>query len=67
MGTALGLTFWGILWFFPTAGLGILALVTRPKEKVALPETKLCGHCGKYFTGNPAYCPNCGEGISGSS
>lgn len=64
IGTALGLGFWGVLWFFPTAGLGILALVTRPKEKViAVAETKLCRHCGKYYAGNPTFCPNCGSGL----
>ncbi len=23
----------------------------------------LCIHCGKYYAGNPAYCPNCGHAI----
>ena len=65
IGTALGLGFWGMIWFSPTVGLGILALVTRLRGKnVDMPESKLCQHCEKYYTGCPAHCPNCGSGIS---
>jgi hypothetical protein len=50
-------------------------LVTRPK----LPEEqgagavagvsstpRLCAHCGKYYAGDPAFCPNCGGRVKGA-
>lgn len=38
-------------------------LIKRPKsedEIVYVNTPKLCSHCGKYYEGNPIYCPNCG-------
>jgi len=63
IGTALGLGFWAMIWFFPTVGLGIIALVTRPKERPVevLEKPTLCPSCGKYYTGSPKHCPNCGQ------
>jgi hypothetical protein len=62
IGTAMGLGFWVMLWFFPMVVLGIVALVTKPKENgQALDKPNLCPHCGKYYTGSPAHCPNCGQ------
>jgi len=56
MGWAIG-TFLLLILFLP------LHLITRPrKPQVISPlETpRLCPHCGKYHTGDPAFCPNCG-------
>ena len=42
----------------------ILVLVSPKKEKtkvVTTEESKLCPHCGKYYQGNPNFCPNCGN------
>jgi uncharacterized membrane protein len=56
------------LWFLGTFLLLIVFLpiwlITRPKLPSELPTTstpQLCVHCGKYYEGNPSYCPNCGH------
>ena len=67
IGTAMGVGFWISLWFFPTVGLGIIALITCPKETVAVQvvqATTLCADCGKYYSGAPGYCPNCGARLA---
>ncbi|MEN2984184.1 MAG: hypothetical protein ABDH25_04070 [Dictyoglomaceae bacterium] len=66
IGITFGILFWFLLWFFPIAGLGIIALLTKPKDKEikVVEKPKLCPHCGKYYTGNPYYCPFCGNKIS---
>jgi hypothetical protein len=65
IGVALGVGFWLALWFFPTVGLGIIALLTKPKDRTiqVLDKPTLCPDCGKYYTGSPSYCPNCGKKI----
>lgn len=67
-GAGIGLFVWILIWFFPMAGMGIVALVTRPKEVVssgpevvAPPSASLCPHCGKYFAGQASFCPHCGN------
>ncbi|HHV80499.1 TPA: zinc ribbon domain-containing protein [bacterium] len=56
------------LWFLGTFLLLIVFLpiwlITRPKLLGELPITRspqLCPYCGKYYEGNPSYCPNCGH------
>jgi hypothetical protein len=67
IGTALGIGFWVALWFFPTAGLALIALITRPRERMQfLEKPKLCANCGKYYTGSPVHCPNCGRKLASS-
>ncbi len=63
IGMAIGIGFWGMLWFFPAVVLGIIALVTKPKgEKIQLfTQAVLCPHCGKYTSGSAKYCSNCGR------
>jgi len=65
IGTGLGVGFWLALWFFPTVGLGIIGLLTKPKDRSIhiLEKPTLCSDCGKYYTGSPMYCPNCGKKI----
>lgn len=63
IGTAFGVLFWLTLWFFPTVGLGIIALITKPKDIKIVEKAKLCPNCGKYYNGNPSFCPNCGAKI----
>jgi hypothetical protein len=66
-GVGIGLFIWILLWFFPMVGMGIIALVTRPKTAMnvqvpaALPNASLCPHCGKYFAGQSSFCPYCGK------
>lgn len=60
IGTAVGLGFWFFLWFAPTAVLGVLMLLFRPKAAVAVVQPMgLCPHCGKYHSGTPVFCPHC--------
>ncbi len=33
-------------------------------KPAALPQSKLCAHCGKYYAENPAFCPNCGKPLN---
>jgi energy-coupling factor transporter transmembrane protein EcfT len=57
-------------WFLGTLLLLIfflpLWLIVRPKrypDVVIVNKPKLCAHCGKYFDGIPAFCPNCGNSL----
>jgi hypothetical protein len=73
-GVGLGMFFWILIWFFPTVGLGVIALITKPKSmqdtKVPLPifsqppssgTASLCVDCGKYYSGTAKFCPYCGK------
>jgi hypothetical protein len=63
LGTGLGMFVWLMIWFFPIVGMGIIALVTKPREKspqFPLPDSTLCSTCGKYYTGAAHFCPHCG-------
>jgi ribosomal protein L37E len=63
-GVGIGLFFWMLVWFFPTAGMGIIALVSRPKPSIGTSSTTivtLCRQCGRYFAGQAAFCPLCGK------
>lgn len=64
IGAAIGLTMWAILWFVPVTGLGILALLIRPRSRNSsqseLAKPNLCADCGKYYVGSQNFCPNCG-------
>ena len=67
LGAGIGLFFWALIWFIPFVGMGIIALVTRPKTvsvsalQSTTPVTILCAHCGKYFAGRAKFCPLCGK------
>lgn len=57
-------------WFLGTLFLMIfflpLWLIVRPKkypDTVPADKPKLCPHCGKYYEGVPAFCPNCGNSL----
>jgi uncharacterized BrkB/YihY/UPF0761 family membrane protein len=67
IGAALGLGFWAVVWFIPTVGLAVIALLVRPRELEATvpaqaPAT-LCPECGKYFAGKQNFCPHCGKPV----
>ncbi len=58
------------LWFFGTWSLLIvflpLWLILRPQkeERIIIAHSPtMCVHCGKYYEGIPAFCPNCGAAI----
>ena len=68
LGAGIGLFFWALIWFIPFVGIGIIALVTRPKNCISvgtpIDNTSngiLCAHCGKYFAGRAKFCPLCGK------
>lgn len=63
IGTALGLGFWAFLWLVPTVGIGVIALIAKPSRNKEL-TSKLCPTCGKYYSGSPKFCPNCGAGFT---
>src|SRR6185369_6083032 len=65
-GTGIGLFVWMLIWFFPMAAMGLVAIVTKPKEIVSFSATatvppSLCPHCGKYYAGQAGFCPMCGK------
>ncbi len=63
IGTAIGVGFWLTLWFIPTVVLGVIGILVKPRDNniQAYEQSTLCPECGKYYTGVPAYCPNCGK------
>jgi len=66
IGTIFGIGFILTLWFIPTVILGIIALITKPEKISTSFKEKFTLHpdCGKYYTGSPEYCPNCGKKIT---
>lgn len=50
----------GAIWFVGIVVLGIIALISKPSRTQ---ESHLCSHCGKYYDGNPKFCPNCGQEV----
>jgi len=42
-----------------------LYLFTRPKQIKRMEILTPCKYCGKYYEGNPSYCPNCGHKVGG--
>src|SRR5436309_9993726 len=63
-GAGIGLFIWMLIWFFPMVGMGIVALVTRPKRSdlgTSTASAMLCPHCGKYYAGPASFCPICGK------
>ena len=66
VGASIGLLVWAVIWFIPFTGMGIVALVTRPKAArqsapIDNPMATLCPHCGKYYAGQASFCPFCGK------
>jgi hypothetical protein len=58
----------GITISICAAGLGLLLLLaghfgSLMAEKKHSPQasSRLCRDCGKFYIGNPAFCPNCGQ------
>lgn len=64
----------GLIVSIGSAILGTIFLIAghsmTEKEKAGsatgsgLATPKLCASCGKYYTGSPAFCPNCGKQIA---
>ena len=68
--TAMGI--WQLVEF-GSATLGIISgalllyVVTRKDKQSRTQGSHLCSHCGKYYDGNPKFCPNCGKDVERSS
>jgi membrane protease subunit (stomatin/prohibitin family) len=64
IGLGCGMAMWVGIW----AAIALPALViflVSGKAPPQIPTTsasgiKLCAKCGKYYDGNPTFCPNCG-------
>ena len=54
----------GFLAGFLLGPIGIFIAFVLPK-KGEKGKNKLCPYCGKYYQGNPNYCPNCGNKLKG--
>jgi hypothetical protein len=63
--SALNIGFWGMVWFVPTVGLGVIGLLLRPRTQIAsgLPSLPvMCPECGKYHPTTERFCPHCEPG-----
>jgi hypothetical protein len=58
-GAGIGLFFWAMIWFIPFVGMGIIALITRPKTSARV-DTAFCGNCGANVGQQGRFCPSCG-------
>ena len=70
LGIGCGLGIWLVIWF-AIAGPALLVYVVSGKKETAQVEivtpsvqTRLCTECGKYYEGEPRYCPHCGRPTS---
>ncbi|MGD0749839.1 MAG: hypothetical protein ABSA23_00350 [Anaerolineales bacterium] len=70
MGLGCGLGIWFVLWIALAGPALVVYLVSGKKEstKVEIVQTpiqsKLCPECGKYYVGQPRFCPNCGQELN---
>jgi len=61
-----------VLWAIGVMAMMIIFLplyfICRPSKKVTVivenKSSSLCPHCGKYYEGNPKFCPNCGTALN---
>jgi len=47
--------------FLGPVGVILVLFVSKRKEGKTDKGSLLCSHCGKYYQGNPNFCPNCGR------
>jgi hypothetical protein len=67
VGAGCGMALWVGIWAAIALPALIIYLVTGKSGPTQV-ETgervpKLCKECGKYYEGNPNFCPNCGKSI----
>ena len=64
IGMGCGFGIWIIFWFVVAGPALIIYAVSNKKNKKEKELNKensaLCKDCGKYYSGSPKYCPNCG-------
>lgn len=67
LGMGCGMGVWVIFWIVVAGPAMFIYLISGKKEQkkpdpqIIERESHLCTECGKYFEGNPSYCPNCGK------
>jgi len=68
IGIGCGFGIWIIFWFVIAGPALIIYIVSNKKSKkdkeMPPKEISICKECGKYYSGTPKYCPNCGNEIS---
>jgi membrane protease subunit (stomatin/prohibitin family) len=67
IGLGCGMGMWVGIWLaIAGPSMFIYAIASNKEKKTEIPmrrESKLCKECGKYYEGNPNFCPNCGKQI----
>jgi hypothetical protein len=69
IGLGCGLGIWLVIWFVIAGPATLIYFLSGKTEatQVAViqhPEqVQLCTECGKYYGGQPKFCPNCGKPI----
>jgi membrane protease subunit (stomatin/prohibitin family) len=71
LGIGLGLGVWIVLWF-AIAGPAIIVYFVLGKKQPSAPAaqfgrtatSRLCIEYGKYYDGEPKFCPNCGKPVA---
>lgn len=48
-------------------GVFLFMIAFLPAWLISRSKSTLCIHCGKYYTGNPSFCPHCGGFLKGES
>lgn len=66
IGAGCGLGIWLVVWIVVVGPSVIIYLVSGKNETAKIEinstqSTELCRECGKYYSGNPKFCPNCGK------
>jgi len=66
IGLGCGMGMWVGIWLAIAGPALVIFLVAGNKEKKVEPillskESRLCKECGKYYEGNPSFCPQCGK------
>lgn len=62
IGVGCGMGMWVGIWL-AIAGPALIIYLVSGKKKDEAVKTKLCIECGKYYEGNPKFCPSCGKEI----
>lgn len=60
IGIGCGLGMWVFAWAAVALPAFIIFVITGGNNK-GNAETRLCNSCGKYYEGQPKFCPNCGK------
>ncbi|WP_299979249.1 hypothetical protein [uncultured Pseudoteredinibacter sp.] len=67
-GAGIGIGCGMFVWFFVWAAISgpsalIWTMSGNKKEKATKSDSEICRECGKFYSGNPKFCPSCGNEI----